>query len=129
MKLLRDFLRDLALNCKQLVQITIVLVGPDVRVRAGVDQLRIHMKPVGDPADTPLQNVRYAEIITDLSHIPFVAISHYAGPADDFQVGDFRKLRQNVVLHTIDEGRSVFSLVAQVFKRQNGDSGCYLDAG
>src|SRR4029453_10534544 len=38
-KLLSDFLRNLALDRKQIVQITIVLLGPDVRVRARVNQL------------------------------------------------------------------------------------------
>ena len=70
-----------------------------------------------------LQNVRHAKLITDLAHISFAAIFHDAGPADDFQVGDLRQLGQNVVLHAIDE-RRVFFLVAQIFKRQNGDSSC-----
>ena len=43
-KLFGDFLRDLALDGEQIVQIAIVLLGPDVRVGARVDQLRVQMK-------------------------------------------------------------------------------------
>ena len=39
-----DFLRDLALDGKQVVQIAVVLLGPDVGVGARVDQLRVQMK-------------------------------------------------------------------------------------
>jgi hypothetical protein len=63
-------------------------------------------------ADAALQNMRYTQITSDLSHISFVAIFHHAGPADHFQIGDPRQLGQNVVLHTIDERSGVFSLLA-----------------
>ena len=36
----------------------------------------------------------------------------------------FRQLGQNVVLHTISKGRLLF-LLAQIFKRQNGDASCW----
>ena len=48
--------------------------------------------------------MRYAQIITDLSHISFATIFHDARPADHFQIGDPRQLGQNVVLHAVDEG-------------------------
>src|SRR5437867_8299477 len=105
-KLLSDFLRNLALDGKQVVQIAIVLLGPDVRVRAGVDQLRVHVKPGADSPDAALQHMGDSQLVTDLTHILLAAIAHHAGSADHFQVGDFRKLGQNVVLHTIDEGPS-----------------------
>src|SRR6266566_6557684 len=105
-KLLSDFLRNLALDRKQVVQIAIVLFRPDVSVRARVDQLRVHMKPGADSPNTALQNMRHSQLVTDLTHILLAAIVHYAGSADDLQIGDFRQLGQDVVLHTIDEGPS-----------------------
>ena len=54
-----DFLRDLALDGEQIVQIAIVLLRPYMRVSARVDQLRIDVKPCPDPTDAALQNVRY----------------------------------------------------------------------
>ena len=44
MELAGNFLRDLALNGKQIVQIAIVLLDPDMSVSARVDQLRVHAK-------------------------------------------------------------------------------------
>src|SRR6266571_3729656 len=49
-KLLSDFLRDLALDCEYVIQVTIVFFGPDVRVRARVDQLGIQMDSGPIPA-------------------------------------------------------------------------------
>ena len=106
---LGDFLRNLALDRKQVVQIALVLFGPDVRVRARVDQLRIHMKPGTAPANASLQHMRYSQLVADLTHIPLAAIVHHAGPADHLQIGDFRQLGQNVVLHAIDESRVFLS--------------------
>src|SRR5437773_12473143 len=68
--------------------------------------------------------MRYPKRIANLAHISFTAIFHHACPADDFEIGDLRQLGQDVVLHAIGE-RRVFFLVAQVFKRKNGDSSRY----
>src|SRR5438105_1753660 len=97
-KPLSDFLRNLALDRKQVIQIAIVLFRPDVRVRAGVDQLRVHVKPGADSPDAALQHMGDSQLVTDLTHILLAAIVHYAAPADDLEIGDFRKLGQNIVL-------------------------------
>ncbi len=78
-----------------------------MRVRAGVDQLHIHVKPGADSPDAALQHMGDSQLVTDLTHILLAAIAHHAGSADHFQVGDFCKLGQNVVLHTIDECRGL----------------------
>src|SRR5437667_11007193 len=75
-------------------------------------------------ADAAFQNMRYPEIISEPPEISFATVVHNTGPADDFQVGDPRQLGQNVVLNTIGK-RGVFLLLAQIFKRQNGDSSFY----
>src|SRR6266566_5096744 len=41
MKLVGDFLRDLALDCEHVVQIAIILFNPDVGISPRVDQLRV----------------------------------------------------------------------------------------
>jgi hypothetical protein len=50
-------LRDLTLDCQQIIQIAVVLIGPDVRVRARVDQLRVQTKMHAAPADAAFQNM------------------------------------------------------------------------
>src|SRR5438034_4824943 len=75
-------------------------------------------------ADAAFQNMRYPQIISDLTEISFATVIHNTRPADDFQIGDLCQLGQNVVLHTIGEGGVPF-LLTQIFERQNSDSGCY----
>src|SRR6184192_2127252 len=119
-----NFLRDLTLDCKQPIQIAVVFLSPDVSVGARVDQLRVHVKNRAGSADAAFQDMRYSQIISNLTEISFAAIFHHAGPADDFQVADLRQLGQDVILHTISK-RAVFLLLTQIFKRQNSDSSCY----
>src|SRR2546427_1782009 len=49
-KLLSDFLRDLALDCEHVVQVAVVLFDPDVGISPRVDQLRIQVNPITAPA-------------------------------------------------------------------------------
>src|SRR5215467_2271870 len=95
-----------------------------MRVSARIDQLRVEAKVRADSADTTLQNMRYSQIISDLTKISFATVLHHAGPADDFQVANLCQLGQNVVLYAIGKG-SVLFLLTQIFKRQNGDSSGY----
>ena len=124
MQLLGDFLRDLALDCEHVVQIAVILFDPHMGISPRIDQLRIQMKMCAGPADAALQNVRYPQLVTDLAHISFAAVLHDTRPADDFQVSDLRQLGQNVVLHAVGKSRVLF-LLAEVFKRKDGDPGCY----
>jgi hypothetical protein len=43
-------LRDLTLDREQIIQITVVFLGPDVGVGARVDQLGIQVNPITAPA-------------------------------------------------------------------------------
>src|SRR4029453_3839010 len=78
------FLCDLTLNGKQLVQIAIVLLCPDVRVRACIDQLRVQTTMRAGSADAAFQNMRYTQIISDLTEISFATVIHDPSSADDF---------------------------------------------
>src|SRR4029453_1418433 len=100
-KVLGNFLRDLTLDCEQIIQIAVVFLSPDVGVGASVDQLRIQVNPISAPACASLQHVGHAKCIADLADISLAAIFHHAGPADYFEVVDLGQLGQNVVLHTI----------------------------
>ena len=59
--------------------------------------------------------------IADLMHILFAAVLHDAGAADHFEIGDFPKLGQNVVLDAVGKNRVLF-LITQIFKWQHGDT-------
>src|SRR5205814_6915078 len=124
MEVLSNFLRDLGLDGEQIIDIAVVFLGPKVGVRARVNQLCIQMKIRASPPDTPLQNMRYPQIISNLTEISFAAIFHHAVAADYFEIADLRHFGQNVVLHTIGKG-GLFFLLVQIFKRQNCDSSCW----
>ena len=106
-----DSLRDLALDREQVIQIAIILLRPDVCVRARINQLRIQVNPITAPARASLQHVRHAKRIADLAHISFATIFHHAGPTDHLEIGDLRQLGQNVVLHAIREDGVFFLIV------------------
>jgi hypothetical protein len=110
-----DFLRDLVLNREHVFQIAIVLLRPDVRIGARVDQLGVHMEPGPGLSDAAFQHVRNAQRIADLARISLAAILHHAGPTDYFEISNFRQLGQNVVLDAVGKG-GVLSVAAQVFK-------------
>src|SRR5262245_48324484 len=50
-----DFFRNLALDGEQIVQMAIVLLGPNVGVGTRVDQLRVQINPITAPARASLQ--------------------------------------------------------------------------
>src|SRR5437667_7988113 len=68
MKLPSDFLRDLALDCEQVVQIAIVLLGPEVGVGARVDQLRTQVNAITTPACTSSQQRESSKLVTALAN-------------------------------------------------------------
>src|SRR5207247_11007042 len=123
-KLVYDFLRDLSLDCKNIGQIAIVFLRPNVRVAARVNQLGIQMDPACIPTYASFQHVRNPKRITDLARIASATVWHHARAADHLKISNLRQLGQNVVLHTIGKKRVVF-VFTQVLKWQHGDSSCY----
>ncbi len=111
MKLPGDLSRDLALDREDVFQISIVFLCPDMRIGAGVDQLRVYVEPGAGFAHATFQYMRHAKRITDLARVVLVTILHDAGPADDLESGDFRQLGQKIVLDAVGKGR-VLSVVA-----------------
>ena len=103
-------------------QIAIVGLCPQMRVGAGIDQLRVHPHFVGRALHTAFDNMRHAELLTDLAQIARRAalVLHHRGAADHLQVRDLRQVGQDFVLHAIGE-EGVLRVAAQVFKWQHCD--------
>src|SRR5215813_1436921 len=120
-KALGDFLRNFALDREQVFQISVVLLCPDVHIAACVDQLRVYMEPGSCLAHAALQHVRHTKRVPDLLCAWLAAILHDARATDDFEIGNFRKLGQEVVLDTISKG-GILSVVAKIFERQDSDA-------
>ena len=122
LELLRNLLRDLALDCKRVVQIAIILLGPDMRVGPRVDQLGVQMNPgpVLRTLPSSTSETRSASPIS--TNIPRAAIFHHARAADHLEIGNFRQLGQNIVLDAIGK-KSVLFVRRSDFQREHGDSG------
>jgi hypothetical protein len=124
LKLVCNCLRDLALDRENIINRAIVVLRPDVSASAGVDQLGIQPNSASVPAHASFQNVRDTKGLTDLARVARATIWHDTRPANHLEIGDVGQLGQNVVLHAIGK-EGVLFLLAQVFKWQHSDSGCY----
>ena len=70
-----------------------------------------------------LEQIGDAELLADFLPVAglVVLVLLHTGAPDDFQVGDFRQVGQDLVLHAVGEERVVL-FRAQVFERQNRDA-------
>ena len=85
---------------------------------AGVNQLRVEMNFIARLPQASFENMRHSQSVCDFSHVSLAAVLHHACATDDFQLAELGQLREDVVLHAIDE-RGVGFVVAQVFKRKD----------
>ena len=112
---------EIGLNRENVGQIAIVIVGPNMFVVGGVDQLDVHAHSIAFAADTPFQNGGNAERLADFTHVRRLpAIRHDRRARDHFQVADLGQVGENVVLDAVRE-ISVLLFVAQIFKGQHSN--------
>ena len=110
MKLVCDLLRNLTLDCENIIHVPIVLLCPNVGVSARINQLSVHAHFAAGPLNTAFENMRHAKRVPNLTSVPHATVRHDARAANDLQVSDFRQLGQNVVLNTIGKERVLFVL-------------------
>src|SRR5438477_6566246 len=70
-----DFLREIGLNGKDVGQIAIIILRPDMLVVVGIDQLHVHAYPIADAANAAFQQSRHAESFTN-----FAGVAHALAP-------------------------------------------------
>ena len=92
MKLFSNFLRDLALDRENLAKSVVILLRPDMRVGARVDQLRVQVNLVSVPAHATFQQMGDPKDATNLPRVSHAAVLHDARSADHLEVGDLRQL-------------------------------------
>src|ERR1700730_8387329 len=92
-------------------------------VRARVDQLRIHPHLPARSLDAALEKVSHAELFSDFPQIAREAglVLHHTRPADHFQVGDLRKVSEDLVLYAISK-ISVLFITAEIFEGKHRDT-------
>ena len=80
---LRYSLGDLALDAKDVSQLPIVRLGPEVGIALHVNQLHIDPHLIGYFLDATLKNVRDTELLRDLAEIGRFALILPRGSARD----------------------------------------------
>jgi hypothetical protein len=94
-------------------------------VGARVDQLRVHPHVIAGPLNASFHYMRHTELPADLAQIARdpAFVLHHTCAADYSQIGDFRQIAQDFVLHAIGK-KGVLLVVTEVLKREYGNSIC-----
>ncbi len=92
-------------------------------VRPRVDELSVDANTIRRALHTSFDNMRDAELLPDLSKIAIARrfVAHHARAADHFEVGHFREIGQDFVLHAVGEV-GILLVIAQIFERQHRDA-------
>ena len=118
-----DGLRNLRLDREDVREAAIVALRPEVRVGAGVDQLRVNPYAIARALDAAFEQTGDAKLLADLTRVPGAAgfVEIRRGAADHFQVGNFREIRKDLVLDAGCEIR-IFGIRAEILEGQHGDA-------
>ena len=81
---LRDSFGDLALDAKDVSQLPIIGLGPEVGIGLRVNQLHIDPHLIGRFLHATLKNVRYAKLLRDLGEIARFALIPLRGSARNY---------------------------------------------
>jgi hypothetical protein len=115
----------LALNCENVCDRAIVVLGPLVRVSPCIDQLRADAHRFTDSLDGAFQDMSDSELPGNIAKVmrPGAPILHHARATDHFEVSDLGKVGENLILHTNGK-ESIRFILAQILKRQDSDRFC-----
>ena len=85
-----------------------------------INQLRVDAHAIASALNTSFQHICDAKLLPDLAHVVRhpAFVWHYTGAADHFQIGNFREVTENLVLHAIGE-KGILLFFAQIAKRQH----------
>ena len=113
---------DFALNGKEIRDIAIVGLRPEVGIGAGIDELRVDAQMIAGALHAAFEEMRHAEFLSDLPQVTrFGLVLAGRGAADHFEIGDPGQVGKNFILHASREV-GVFLVGAQVFEREDGDA-------
>ena len=116
-----DFFRDFAFDRKNIRQLTIIFVGPKMRIVLCIDQLNVDAHLIGRFLNGPFHNVGHAKSLRNFGEIVRRAlVMSCRRSRNDFQVRNFRQAREDFFLNAIGEIRGV-GFAAKIFEGQNGN--------
>ena len=100
MQRLRNSFGDLGLNVKDVGQLPIISLGPNIGIGLGINQLDIDPHLIGHLSHATLKNVRHAKLLCDLAEIPgFALILLRRSAGNDFQIRKTSQPRQDLLLN------------------------------
>ena len=104
-------------------ELTVVGLGPEVGIGAGVDQLHVDPHALAGALDAAFEDALHAELLGDVLDGEFgVAELLDRGARDHLQRADLGELRQDVVVDAVDEEDVVLDAAA-IVEGQDGDRG------
>ena len=108
------------MNGKDIGQFAVVSLTPDVVIAARVDQLGVDMHMPTGALNASFYYVTHAKLVRDVAQITrrSAFVLHDRSAANDFQIGDFREVVQDFVLHAIGK-IGVCLVIAEILKGQN----------
>ena len=93
---------DLGLNAKNVTQLPVIRLGPELRAGLHVNQVNVDPHLIACLLDATLKDVRYAKLLCDFSEIArFALISLSRSTRNDFQIADLGETGQDFFLDAI----------------------------
>jgi ABC-type multidrug transport system fused ATPase/permease subunit len=122
-------LRDIVLHDEDVIQLTIVLLRPEVEPGGRIDELSRDAHAITRPADAAFQHSADVELAADLAQVRVTALERERGRAA--RHAQLRQLCQrvdNLLGHAITEVRAAL-LAAHALERQHGDGAAVREHG
>ena len=90
-QLIGDRLCDFALNGEDVIKWTVIVLRPQMRISARIDQLRGHAHSATYPLYTSFQDICHPKLLAYFAQIAEDAalVLHNRSATDDFEIGDF----------------------------------------
>jgi hypothetical protein len=111
------------LDGKDILERAVVVLGPAVGPRRGIDQLGGDANTIANTPYAAFEQVAHAQIapnLADIGRLAFVLEARVAG--DDKQLGEARQLRDDVVHDAIDQ-IFLLRMQAHIVEREHGNRG------
>ena len=116
-----DMAGNVVLDFKQVGEITVETLGPQMRAVGGVDQLRGDPDAIAGTSDGAFQYIARSEGAAYLPQIDCLALVGKAGVArDHHQPGDLRQVGDDVLADTVGK-ILLFRVARPVLEREYGD--------
>ena len=114
---------ELVLDREHVRDVAVVAFRPQMRICSSVYQLRADPHSATRALDRAFKNVSDPECFADFAEVALnaVFVLHHRCAANDFEVGHFREIGQDLVLNSIGEVGILF-VVAEIFKREDSNA-------